>query len=120
MDPAGSSFALRLESADKHAPRSLRDVAYYTDDDGMAETMRPIIARLPHARGFLAGWTLGAGMAAALDLTIHDTPEEAARVAHALAESDAERERDYQREEDAKLRAEEAAEEERSALGTDE
>jgi hypothetical protein len=115
-------FDLRLAYADDFMPRysRLHGTTYCTDDDGIGDTMRPIIARLPHGRGFLAGWTLGPGMCGALDLTIHATAEDAARMAHEEARTAAERERDYQREERARLEAEELAEEERAALGTEE
>jgi hypothetical protein len=44
---------------------------------------------------------MGAGMCATLDLYVHDTPEAAARAAHDLAGRDAERERDYQAQQNA-------------------
>jgi hypothetical protein len=95
MDRAGSSFELRLEDANDHLGHSRMSqiTGYYTDEDG--DTLKPIVARLPHSRGFLAGWTMGAGMCASLELDVYDTIEDAARAAHSVAEYAAEKERDY-------------------------
>lgn len=51
-----------------------------------------IIARLPHGRGYLAGFTMGEGMAASLDGHIWTDIEDAARAAYDEAESAADRE----------------------------
>lgn len=95
-DKAGSTFDLRLEDANDHlgSSRLSQINGYYCDEDGDGETLQPIIARLPRKRGFLAGWTMGRGMCASLDSTIWETEEDAARAAHDLAESDAEKNRD--------------------------
>lgn len=100
MDPGGSSFDLRLEEANNILPsysRTARSDGYYCDQFGDA-TLTPIVARLPKGRGFLAGWTMGAGMCASLDATIYADAESAAYAAHSIAENDAEREREYQAE----------------------
>jgi hypothetical protein len=117
VDAHGSSFALRLSDANEHLTGRLADTSgYFTDEQGDSETLKPIVARLPRSRGFLAGWTMGNGMASTLDTTtIHETAEDAARAAHYMAESDAEKEREYQARESARLEAEDAAE----ALKTD-
>lgn len=94
MDPAGSSFTLRLEEANDHLPG--RNASGYFVDDYCGDTLQPIIARLPNRRGFLAGWTMGAGMCATLDADIHADAESAAYAAHSIAEADAEAERDRQ------------------------
>jgi hypothetical protein len=89
-DKAGSSFNLRLELANDHLWGSrLRFINGYYADRDHGDTLTPIVARLPHGRGFLAGWTMGAGMCAALDSDIYETIEDAARAAHDIAESDA-------------------------------
>lgn len=110
MDPAGSTFDLRLEEANDLLPSGsrLRRVNGYYCDEFQDCTIIPIVARLPRSRGFLAGWTMGAGMLASLDATIWETAEEAARAAHDEAERDAEREREYQERERAEFEAEEA------------
>jgi len=100
MDPRGSVLNLRIEGANEHiSGRQSRTTAYWGDDDGFT-TFTPIIARLPHARGFLAGWTMGQGMAASLEPEIYETPEDAAFAAHSIAEDVAEREREYREDED--------------------
>lgn len=48
--------------------------AGYTTDDGFT-TYQPVVLRLPRGRGFLAGWTMGKGMASSFDGQIHETVE---------------------------------------------
>jgi hypothetical protein len=100
MDAAGSTIDLRIEPANDHliGSRLARINGYFCDAYG-DETMQPIIARLPHSRGFLAGWTMGAGMCGALESTVWVEPEDAARAAHDMVERDAEREREAQSQE---------------------
>ena len=94
-DPRGSSFDLRLEEANNYLGGRLSQInGYYCDRDGDGDTLQPIIARLPHGRGFLAGWTMGAGMCASLDAYVYETPEDAAHAAHSMAENDAEKNRE--------------------------
>lgn len=92
MDKAGSSFELRLEDANDYltGTRLGRVTGYWADEYGDF-VLHPIIARLPHGRGFLAGYTAGAGMCAGLDHVIHATAEDAAIAAHREAEYWAER-----------------------------
>lgn len=105
----GSTFDLRLEDANDHLTGRLSQInGYYTDDTFEGDTLQPIVARLPHGRGFLAGWTMGRGMCASIELDIYETIEDAARAAHSLAESDAEKEQEYQARERAKLESEES------------
>ena len=96
MDKAGSTLSLRLELANNHLAHSrLSHInGYYCAPDGMADTLTPIIARLPNRRGFLAGWAMGSGMIGSLDSTIWESEAEAARYAHDMADRDAESERD--------------------------
>jgi hypothetical protein len=107
-DKAGSTFDLRLAMANEFLGHSrLSHInGYFCDIDGDGDTLKPIVARLPHGRGYLAGWTMGAGMAASLDGYIWEDIEEAARAAHDLAESDAEESREKQAEERAKEESE--------------
>lgn len=95
-DRHGSTFHLRLEYANDVLPSHarLRHTTGYYIDGNQDDTIAPIVARLPHGRGFLAGWTMGRGMLASLAPDIHDTIEEAARAAHSEAESDADKMRD--------------------------
>lgn len=93
----GAGFDLRLESANDHLSsysRLRQTTGYYCDHDGDGDTLQPIIARLPRGRGFLAGWTMGAGMYASIDFTIYSEAADAARAAHDMAESDAEKSRE--------------------------
>lgn len=78
MDERGSTFELRLEFAG----------ACYTSEQD--QRFDAIIARLPNGRGFLAGWTMGAGMAAALDGRIWDTERDAERAAIDMTQDAAE------------------------------
>lgn len=99
-----STFSLRLKWANDcladHGYGSLSRINGYYADRFQDTTLKPIIALLPHARGFLAGWTMGKGMCASLDADIWETEAEAARAAHDMADSDAEREREREEDED--------------------
>lgn len=109
----GSGFDLRLERANDHLRegRLSRIDGYFCDEGYDGETLQPIIARLPHGRGFLAGWTMGAGMCARLDGFIYENPEAAAKAAHNMAEYDAEEERRFQVQERERMEAEEREQE---------
>ena len=105
------SVRLRLELANDQEIGRLSDIrGYYTDQECCDETMKPITARLPHSRGFLAGWTMGGGMCAKLETRVYAEIEEAARAAHSIAEYDANEESDYQAREREKQREEDEAE----------
>lgn len=85
LECGDSTFRLRLEWANDHLRGSRLSFinGYYCDN---TDTLQPIIARLPHGRGFLAGWTMGQGMCASLDGYIYLSEEDAARAAHSTAE----------------------------------
>lgn len=72
----------------------IRHTGWYCDDD-QCDTIRGIVAALPHGR-FLAGWSMGEGMASTIDANVYDTAEEAAYSADSMAERAAESEREYQ------------------------
>jgi hypothetical protein len=98
MDAHGSICDLRLEWANDLLPSGSR-LAFtngYYYDRYQDTTLAPIVARLPHNRGFLAGWTMGQSMCAGLSTVIHETAEEAARAAHSEAECAAERQREFE------------------------
>lgn len=97
MDRAGSTLDLRLSWANPYltGQRVARITGYFCDMDGDGDTLRPIVATLPRSRGYLAGWTMGAGMLGNLDAKIYDTTEDAALAAHDMAERDAERNREH-------------------------
>ena len=98
MDPRGSSFDLRLDYANTHAPYQRRGSGPFWSENDCEFTA--IIARLPHGRGFLAGWTMGNGMLASLDAYIWPDIEGAAQAAIDDARQAAENDcRDYDDEE---------------------
>ena len=101
MDRHGSVCDLRLDYAISHKPysRYLGVDGFYCDQDwsdqDWSDKLTPIVARLAHGRGFLAGWTMGKGMIANLETrTIHAEIEDAALAAYEMAEHDAEQMRD--------------------------
>jgi hypothetical protein len=102
---------LRLVLANDVLKRSrIADITGYYCDEFQEQTMVPIIARLAHGRGFLAGWTMGTGMCGHLDGYIWDSEEEAARGAHSIAENAAENEIEFQARENARIEEERQAE----------
>lgn len=106
----GALFDLRLEDANDHLGESrLRFTTGYYCDEFQDSTLQPIVARLPRGRGFLAGWTMGRGMCATLELDVYAAAEDAARAAHSAAEYAAEQEREYQERESERIEAEEQA-----------
>lgn len=99
-----SDFApgLRMHYADEIAS-SIRHRGWYCDEIG-DQTIRGLVARLPHGRGFLAGWTMGAGMASELDTSHVWTDEtEAAHAADDAARFAAEEQREFEERERAAL-----------------
>jgi len=85
-----ATFSLRLEYADPYGR------VKYTADEYGDTTFTPVIARLPHTRGFLAGWIMGANMAGSLSGTIWRDEDDARRAAREDARISAERELEYQ------------------------
>lgn len=74
---------------------SLRHRGWFCDSH-CEETIRGVVLRLPHGRGFLAGWSMGEGMASECDGFIYADEESAAYAADSMAERAAEAEREYQ------------------------
>lgn len=69
---------------------------WFNDDFGNSgNKTRGLVMRLPHGRGFLAGWSLGKGMASAAQYYVFTEEDDAAREANRLAESIAEDEREH-------------------------
>jgi hypothetical protein len=101
-DVAGEAgLGLRYEPANNylHYFRLSRITGYFCDPSCDGDTLQPIVARLPHGRGFLAGWTMGEGMAAAIAADIWPDITDAAVEAHRMAERDAEDNRNAAQEE---------------------
>jgi hypothetical protein len=88
----GSFARLRVRRADDII--RLRHSGWFTDEH-CDETMYGVVATLPRSRGFLAGWSLGEGMATSFSRDIHATAEDAARAADEEARIAAEKEREY-------------------------
>ena len=105
---------LRWQWADETEGARIRHTGWFTDPDGSGDTIRGIVLRLPHGRGFLAGWSMGEGMASSVDYSpIFDDAADAAACADSMAENVAEGEREreerYRAMESAELDAEAAA-----------
>lgn len=84
VDARGSTFDLRLDYARNHLGYQRRGTGPFSHEMISGE-YDGIVARLPHGRGFLAGYTLGNGMCASLDGHIWDAIEDAARYAIDMA-----------------------------------
>lgn len=55
------------------------------DEPDYDEYYHGIVLYLGKRRGFLAGWSLGAGLAAQVNLEVYESPEQAARAANLMA-----------------------------------
>lgn len=86
---------LRWAWADKVEGATIRHTGWFTDDYG-TDTVRGVVFTLPGGRGFLAGYSMGEGMASSLEYAIYESARDAAYAADSLAENAAEREREYQ------------------------
>lgn len=96
----GCPFGLRWQWADDVEGARIRHTGWYADECGF-ETIRGIVFRLPHGRGFLAGWSMGEGMASTVDFYVFDSERDAAYAADSMAERAAESERQYQEQQEA-------------------
>ena len=70
-----SDFApgLRFEYCDQvENVRGIDHKGWYTDPDGFGDTIRGVVFRLPHNKGFLAGWTMGESMISEVEYYIYD------------------------------------------------
>ena len=86
---------LRWKRADEVV--SLKHTGWYCDDY-QDQTIFGIVLILPNKRGFLAGWSMGEGMASNVDLDVYADIESAAYAADSIAEYVAESERESQEE----------------------
>lgn len=102
-DCGDGPIALRVFPCHESEEVRINHTGWYTDDDGMKDTIYGIVARLPHGRGFLAGWSMGAGMATSLEREVYDSESSACHAADSIAERTAEREREYQHGQDIEL-----------------
>ena len=84
-----------LGDAGQPAPRwEFTGAEYYCDRD-CHDTIRGIILRLPHGR-FLAGYSMGEGMASGVDGTVYTDEDEARHAADEDARIAAERQREHE------------------------
>lgn len=97
----GSDFMPALNWSYAGDVVSLNHTGWCTDEFGDGDTIMGIVFTLPNRRGFLAGWTMGQGMASALDISeIFDSEIDAAYCADSMAENAAENERECQAEQE--------------------
>lgn len=94
LDDAGQPFT-RWQWADDVEGAHISHSGWFTDDHGDSEKIRGIVVRLPHGR-FMAGWSMGKGMASTLEPDVYDDIDEAAQMADEHARVAAENEREYQ------------------------
>lgn len=104
-----SPVSLRWQWCDEVPGVRIRHTGWFCDEF-QGEKIRGIVAHLPRSRGFLAGWSMGEGMASEWDGDIHDTIEDAARAANSLAEDAAQRQLEYEEAERERLEQEEIEE----------
>lgn len=69
----------------------LRHNGWFTDPHGGGETIRGLVFTLPHGRGFLAGWSMGPGMATEIENYVFGGERDAAFSADDMARHAAER-----------------------------
>lgn len=96
----GKGFYLSGDAGDGAPARRIETTgdAYRFNEYG--DTIEGIIARLPHGR-FLAGWTMGQGMASELAGTVYDDEDEARYAAKEEARAAADVQAEYEAEQDA-------------------
>lgn len=87
--------------------------AFAYDD---CEPLAAFVFRLPHGRGFLAGWSMGDGMAAMVSRDIIADERDAMRRAESMADAAALRESEYQERERERVNAEDERDAAREAL----
>jgi len=80
---------------DENPVPTIDHLGWFLDEDGYGDTARGIVCKLPSGRGFLAGWSMGEGMASELDCTVFGDITAAVRAADSMAENIADSEREY-------------------------
>lgn len=86
---------LRWQWADECEDVRIDHSGWFTDEYGDSETIRGLVMRLPKGRGFLAGWSMGEGMASEIDSYVYETEKDAAYAANSMAESAADHQREH-------------------------
>jgi hypothetical protein len=83
---------------------SIRHTGWFTTEYGDGDKIRGLVMRLPHGRGFLAGWSMGESMISYVESSAYESENDAAHAADSLAEDAAEKEREYQEKEEQQTR----------------
>lgn len=91
----GAPFGLRWTWCDEVEGVRIDHTGWFCDDYQDTK-VRGIVFRLPHGRGFLAGWSMGEHMASSVDFHVYADEASAACAADSIAERTAENEREYQ------------------------
>jgi hypothetical protein len=94
LDDAGQPFT-RWQWADDVEGAHISHSGWFTDDYGDSEKIRGIVILLPHGR-YMAGWSMGKGMASTIEPGVFDAIDEAAQMVDEHARIAAENEREYQ------------------------
>lgn len=87
---------LRWEWCDEVEDASIKHTGWFTTEFGSGDKIRGMVFTLPHSRGFLAGWSMGEGMASVIDCELYTTAGDAAYAADSLAEDAAEEQREFE------------------------
>lgn len=95
-ETSGMGFNLRWQWADD-IDSSIEHTGWWCDDY-QDQKIRGIVFSLAHGRGWLAGWSMGEGMCGEIEYYIYADAESAALAADSIAESMAEKEREYREE----------------------
>ena len=93
LSDAGQPFT-RWEWCDNIDGARIEHTGWWTDEYCDSK-IRGIVVRLSHGR-FMAGWSMGEGMASAIAPGVYFDIVDAARAADSMAEDAADREREYQ------------------------
>jgi hypothetical protein len=93
-DSDGCPFSLRHQWCDEVHGAYIDHRGWFADDYQDTK-YRGIVFRLPHGRGFLAGYSMGENMLSSVDFYVYRDAVDAAYAADALAEQAADREREY-------------------------
>ncbi len=92
LSDAGQPFT-RWEWCDEIEGVRIDHAGWWTDDHRDSK-IRGIVVRLPHGR-FMAGWSMGEGMASSLEPDVYPDAVAAAYAADSIAEQVADDEREY-------------------------
>lgn len=94
LSDAGQPFT-RWQWADDVEGAHISHSGWFTDDYGDSEKIRGIVILLPHGR-YMAGWSMGKGMASTIEPGVFDDIDDAARMADEHARVAADNAREYQ------------------------